>query len=208
MTGEHTKISGPPFSCSIRGGVNDEFIGLRIESCSSLELGNVGSMTYLSLSISTHNPHIFCQRNPFRFLLISAHILNSKLEHGIVKNAWALSETNVAPMDHVALMLDKPLLLAEFIGSAELFDLVVPSLLSAHLIKPVIILQKRITFHEINGISVSLSMGLVQALFETIGFQTHVEVTLVSFFLEIRIDDLFGPAAGHSLFWHYSYLES
>lgn len=183
MTGELTEISGPPFSCNIRRGVNDELVGLGIESCRGLELGNVGSVTYLSLRVSTHNPHVFAQRYPFRLLLLSAHILNRKLEHGIVEDAWALSETNVAPMDHAALMLDKPLLLAEFISSAELFNLVVPSLLSAHFIKLVAILQKRVAFHEGDGIQVSLIVGLIHAIAHTVGGLILVEVTLVSFVL-------------------------
>ena len=135
-------------------------------------------------------------------MLIRAHILNGELEHGVVEDAGALTEPNVTPVDHVALVLDKPLLLAQLIGSAELFDVVVPSLLSAHLIEPVVVPEEWITLHEFDRISIPLLVFGVHAVPEPIGIQIEVEVTLVSFFLEIRIDDLPGPAAGYSLFGH------
>ena len=105
----------------------------------------------------------------------------------------------VRPDDIVAVVLNEPLFLAEGECSVVLGHLMIPHLLSGHIIELVRISQDWIAGHESSGFLSSLNGRLVEENLNS-STQVSVKVTLVSFFLEIGVDHFVLPAAWDMFF--------
>ena len=105
-----------------------------------------------------------------------------------------MTKGSVRPDNVVAVVLHEPLFFAEGECSVVLGHLMIPHLLSGHIIELVRISQDWIARHESSGFLSSLDCRLVKENLDP-STQVSIKVTLVSFLLEIRVDNFILPAA-------------
>jgi hypothetical protein len=115
-------------------------------------------MSNLSLSIRSHDLHLFAERFPLLPLFFVTNILNCKRKHRVIKTAHVLTEMTELPTSKVALVFLKPFALSvEFLGSFELLHVMSPHFFLAHFIEFMSIHQNGIAVHE--GYCVLGSLG-------------------------------------------------
>jgi hypothetical protein len=144
----------------------------------------------LSLRVSSKYLHISYFWNPLFLLLLVHHSLASVQKHCVMEPNRTLSELGVCPMDQMRLMFDKPLFFSVFIGGVSSHHQVFHLLLSRHVVEFVCLMQFWVLVLEIARIRVPLQVRVP----DEVNGLTFV-VSVVSFFLQRRIDDFVFPAS-------------
>lgn len=100
------KVARPEFGRGLGGTVNYKLISGFVEGSSGLELGDVRSVTELSLSVTSQNLMGLEEGHPVVFLFLVGHDIDNGWEHGVVETDTGQKSLDIVGPGDVGVLID------------------------------------------------------------------------------------------------------